>query len=321
MDRQLLIIADKDGHDIAAVQDYTLDLAYGSGENDFELHLDDYELKGDEYIYLDGTGYGGIVDSITYDTNTKKTVYKGRTWHGILQSRIITPPYDEDYYYASGDIDSIVWDLLSEYDLHYLFMPEQFEDSDCEVDKYKFKRYQTVYDGMCDLLSKYGYKPVFKVKMPEVQIALEKINTITSVDSDLMDFQIEKVVNSVNHLICLGKGELKERTVIHLYADDKGNISKQQSIFGKKENIAVYDYPNAETPEDLEKDGRKRLKELNSSGRVDVDLNEIGDWEVGDYVQATETSTGLTVKSRIKKKIIKVKDGYADISFDIGEAE
>ena len=38
-------------------------------------------------------------------------------------------------------------------------------------------------------------------------------------DSDQMNFQISNNERPVNHLICLGKGDLSERMVRHLYMD------------------------------------------------------------------------------------------------------
>ena len=58
----------------------------------------------------------------------------------------------------------------------------------------------------------------------------------------------------INHLICLGLGELKNRTVIHLYADANGVISRTQTQFGSDEVTNVYDYAGAET-ENLIKSG------------------------------------------------------------------
>jgi hypothetical protein len=34
--------------------------------------------------------------------------------------------------------------------------------------------------------------------------------------------------SGVNHLICLGSGELQNRIVVHLYVDADGNISQTQ---------------------------------------------------------------------------------------------
>ena len=61
--------------------------------------------------------------------------------------------------------------------------------------------------------------------------------------------------------MCLGKGELAQRTVIDLYADESGNVSKTQSMFGIDEVERAYDYSSAEDA-DLEQEGIKRLKEL-----------------------------------------------------------
>lgn len=53
-----LIITRPDFTPVFATDDYTLDLAYGNSENNFELTVDDPsapKLTGGEYVYIDGS--------------------------------------------------------------------------------------------------------------------------------------------------------------------------------------------------------------------------------------------------------------------------
>ncbi len=317
MDRNLLIVADADGKDLCAVEDYILDLAYGSGENDFEVSFDGMRLRGKERIYLDGTGYGGIVDSIEYDTNERLPKYKGRTWQGVLNSRIIEPPKNEPYLILEGDITDVLRRLISIVGLSGVFFVAPVSTG--IYVKHQFARYVKCYDALLDLLNSHNLKLVFKMKDRMVNLHIKEAEMITSVDSDLMDFNIEQFKNRVNHLICLGQGELTERTVLHLYADKAGNISERKSIYGIDEIVDVFDYSSAENTDELKKYGIRRLEELLSEGRVDVNVIKQGAWEIGDIVKATEVNTGLVVESKIKKKIIKSENGYTEVTFDVGE--
>ncbi len=318
MERNILIVSDEAGKDLYAIQDYELDLAYGSGENDFELSFEKYTLKGKERIYLDGTGYGGIVDSIEYDTRERLPTYRGRTWQGILNSRIIEPPKNEPYLTVNGEVNTILKTLIQKLNLDGLFVVEDVSTG--LLITHTFARYVKAYDAISEMLFANDLKLLFKVVSGKVQIKAVQMDVITSVDSDLMDFKIEQFKNKPNHLICLGKGELTQRTILHLYADAKGNISKTQTIFGLGEYTDVYDYSSAEDIKELEKYGIRRLLELRDEDKVEADVIKQGEWEVGDTVKATEMNTGLLVESKIRKKIIKSKDGYTDVVFDVGES-
>lgn len=177
----------------------------------------------------------------------------------------------------------------------------------------------------------YGYKAckaIFKYLAPITPGTSESISAAPrhdysqdeEFDSDLVDFQAKKNHNSVNHLICLGKGELQDRTVIHLYADGQGNISQTQTFTGLDEYAAVYDYPNAESVDDLKADGTDKLKELWEPDELSIDFTGDSDsYDIGDVVGAYDNVTRLSVCAEITKKIVKVKNGQITISYEVGE--
>lgn len=83
-------------------------------------------------------------------------------------------------------------------------------------------------------------------------------------DASQLDFAIEKNYHPVNHLICLGSGDLKDRHVIHLFTDENGGIQpysfhdnpyqdadyildkRNQILKEQEEVVEVYDYGNAQ---------------------------------------------------------------------------
>lgn len=90
-----LIYTNREHQDIGVLKNPQLDLAFGRSENNFECKIpysDAYCEKG-SLIYAEGTEYGGIVDSIGIDTRdgVRNVIYSGRTWHGILGSKVILP--------------------------------------------------------------------------------------------------------------------------------------------------------------------------------------------------------------------------------------
>ena len=100
-----LIYADETRKDIGVINSYDLDMAYGKDENDFTCSVDrsDHCCREGFYIYAEGTEYGGIVDSIKVDTENDAITYKGRTWHGVLEKKVICPDPGDDYLVVTGE--------------------------------------------------------------------------------------------------------------------------------------------------------------------------------------------------------------------------
>lgn len=121
-------------------------------------------------------------------------------------------------------------------------------------------------------------------------------------------------------MICLGRGELEDRTVVHLYADESGNISRTQTIIGLDEVAEVLDYPSAESEEELIKSGTERLQELLDSTDISVDCNETEDlYNVGDMVSAYDEATGIAITAEVTKKIVTISNGRTIIQYKVGE--
>ena len=95
--------------DQGVLDNYAFDLSFGASENDFELTLGiNPILESGAMTYIEGTEYGGIVDGRKTTTNGETITYVGRTWHGILNSKIIEPDTGEDYLVVSGDANEVM---------------------------------------------------------------------------------------------------------------------------------------------------------------------------------------------------------------------
>jgi hypothetical protein len=122
----------------------------------------------------------------------------------------------------------------------------------------------------------------------------------------------------INHLICLGSGQLRDRYVLHLYADETGAISTTQTITGLAERVAVYDYGNIEDNADLEKEGREHFKELLSYRQLEIE-SAPDSLKIGDIVTARRGS--VSYSAPIDRIIAKVKNGRLVTECRIKEAE
>lgn len=311
-----------DKEDLGVLQDYTLDLAFGADENDFECKIvkDKHCCEAGYYLYYEGSEYGGIIDSIRVDTANEEITYSGRTWHGILESKVIEP--DGDYLTLSGEANVVLSILIDRMGLSKLFTVPPY-NSGITISSYKMQRYITGYTGIRKMLQAFGGK--LQVSFHEGCVYLSAVPLVDysqdeQFDTDQIDFVIKKNHSPINHVICLGKGELSEREVIHLYADKNGNISTTQSLTGMQEVVEVYDYNNAESSEELMQGGIERIKESWASDEINFNFSANDKtYDVGDVVGAKEYVTGIEVSAEITKKIVSIKDNTTTISYKVGE--
>lgn len=314
----VLIFTDSQHVDAGAIQTFSMDLAFGADEQDFEIAFPSPVLSGGELLYIDGTEYGGIVDAVTQSTETDNVIYAGRTWHGMLAGKIVQPPSGSDYYTLSGDANACIALLLSKVALTDV-LTARSASAGISVN-YQFERFCNAYDGLLKMLA--SADAVLRIERHDgiTELWAEPRVTITDeADSDLMDFAITDSVRVPNHLVCAGEGELQERVVVDLYADSAGNVSQTQTLTGVDEIAVFYNYNNADQAE-LIAEGTKELQSYQLGGGADVQVNSIGDWHVGDKLQVRNNRTGLTVTSTIEKKIVKVKDGMLSVDYEVGNA-
>lgn len=317
-----LIYTDKNKVDIGVLQEYSFDLAFGEDENDFELAVSTANnvCAEDYLVYIENTEYGGIIDAIEVDTASSSMKYKGRTWHGILNSKVIQPNSGQAYYTVSGDANTILGTLITRLSLSSLFKAST-DTSGITISSYNFKRYCYAYDGILDMLATKSAKLHMEYSDGYVVLSAVPAHNYADdeLDSDHISFNIDRTFNPVNHLVCLGQGELASRTVIHLYCDANGNISTTQTFTGLDEYMSVYDYPNVESSDELLAEGKKKLKELNSADEIDVDLDDTYAFDIGDTLKASDVVTGISVTRKVTKKIVKIKKDMVTVNYKIGE--
>lgn len=316
-----LICADENGVPFHAVSDCVLDCAWGSGENDFELTLYDGTVLPDRgLVYVDGTEVGGIVDHMKDELSDGVSVvtYSGRSWHGMLAGKVLQPDSGQDYLKVSGPVNQVLSNLLARIGLADVFKVRA--DSTKTIPTFRFDRYCTAYDGIRRMLAANDLKLMFQEVDGTIWMyAMPVVAHDDTVDSDLVDFSITKDYRRTNHMIGLGKGDLRNRLVVHYYADGSGKVSNTRTFGGRDEIAAVYDYSSAEKDE-LDKQTKKQLQDLQGAGAVDVTVHDGLSLDVGDRVAGCDHVTGLTVTAIVLKKIVKLSGGLLSVSYEVGDA-
>lgn len=307
-----LIYTDARGVDIGVLEAYELDMAFGKDENDFECTVDssDHCCEPGSKIYAEGEEYGGVVDSIAVDTEAEKITYKGRTWHGVLEGKVICPEEGQDYLVLSGEANQVLGQIISLIDAEDIFTAST-ADSGIDIHAYQVPRYVYAYTGIRNMLKAAGGKLHMQWTGSHVELSVLPAMDYSQdeeFDASQTTFSLEQQYNPVNHLICLGQGDLAERAVIHIFCDENGGVqpyanaetpiqdsdyildTSQQVMTGIDEIMETLDYPSAEIvinydpltakPEDWE---------TNCSGyfRRDTEGDAVSykavDWEVIEY--------------------------------------
>ena len=317
-----LIITDSEHVDVRSAVDFTLDCAWGKEENDFELVVSGAStIDAGAYIYVDGSECGGVVDSLKDSLKDGRSTltYGGRTWHGMLANKILEPDKGKDYLTVSGTASTVIGSLISRVGLDGVFDAVDSPTAGAQTIKsYRFDRYTDCYTGLRKMCEANGLKLRLAYASGRVNIWAEPVAHYgDSIDSDLIDFDATRTWRKPNHMIGLGKGELRNRIVSHWYADSKGNVTQTQTFKGLDEIAQVYDYSSAEADE-LAKNTKKKLQDLQSEGEVKVTVHEDSGIvvDVGDTVTARDNLTGITVTASIVKKIVKVSNGVLSVDYE-----
>lgn len=339
-----LIYMNSEMVDQGVLQDFEMDLAFGVNENNFECKIPSNRHCCDAgyYLYIEGTEYGGSIDSIEVISATGEVIYYGRTWHGIIGSKVIMPlmsgeastsdvtikdvdsngvSYVDRYLVISGDANRCIQFVVNRLGLSSLFRASAAISKG--ISNFRFDRFTDGYSGLVKMLKSAGLRLAVEYSDGIVVLsAVPQYNYATDeeFDPELVDMQLKKRINTVNHLVCLGSGEMENRLVIHLFADENGNISQTQTQFGLDEYAAVYDWSSAESDEELLTEGTEHLASLWLPDEMVIKMDDSSDfYHVGDMVGATDNITGLSATSTIRKKIVTIRDGLISISYEVGE--
>lgn len=296
----IVVYADSSMNDIRALRPISLEFAFGSDENDFELVMpySAERLKPFYYVYIDSTEYGGMITDIKNDIENKRLVYHGYTWQGLLEHKILEPNSGSDYLTVSGEINAVIKTLLARIGLSGLMSAES-TSTGLVITNYQFNRYANAYEGLRAMLSSLGRTLAITCTAGKVVVG----STVTKTRSEKAT--TETFAQPVNHLICLGEGELKDRTVLHLYADAKGNVSKTRTFSGVKDRTEIYDYNNADDAKLLE-DGTKKLQELQVFISADLAEIENENYSIDDKITSYDGVTDVSLTVPIEKKIVSI---------------
>lgn len=328
-DPRQLILADQNLRDIKPVMDADIDIAVGADENDYEIGIrreqwDDRYNYGNVF-YIKNTEFGGIIGRKKINTAENTISLFGRTWRGKLGKKIIRPPAGQDYRKVSGELNTVLNELVTEQFNDYFVVSQ--EDTGVVISDYQFDRYCTLLSGITKMLKSVEHRLKIRyIQQERGQPGYVELSAVPIVDyserielsqDSRLNFVFDEMRNGVNHLVCLGKGELQERQVIDLYIQKDGSIGTIPYYTGIDEVAEVYENTSSES-DDLEEKGREKLQGLMNSTSFSMDVESLGiEVEVGDIVGGRDYVTGMYAAKPVAKKIYKVENGKTSIEYEI----
>lgn len=320
----MIVVADANGVDQRALQFSEYDFEIGDDENTFLvtcLRSEWETIYEGSRIYIPNTEYGGIFKKLQTNTKNGTISCGGFTWRGMLQNKIICPPTGEDYATDMGELNSIIRSRVSS------ALPNLFdgstESTGIEV-TYQYNRYVSLYEGLKAMLKSVGYKMRISYDMDTGKVIVDAVPIVDyspeiEYSSDMnANYYMTKEGMGVNHLICLGQGELAERVVVDLYVDENGDISQTQTYFDEDEITQIYDYAGA-SRDDLIQSGTDQLKNIRNHNSFRIDLESTKEVEIGDIVGGRDYTSGMRMTAPITTKIVRWRNGFETTEYKLSD--
>ena len=319
-----VILAKPSGEEVGVMLFTAYDFEIGDFENSFLvtcLRSEWEKIEDGSRIYIPGTEYGGIYRRTESATKLGTIGAGGFTWRGMLQNKILCPPSGADYATDSGELNQIIGARVS------AAFPGLFvgsSESTGVTVSYQYARYVSLYDGLKAMLKSVGYKMQISYDQERCAVVVGAVPIVDYSDeieysSDMnADYEMIRDLTGVNHLICLGQGELKNRVVVHLYVDANGNISQRQTFFGADEIAKIYDYAGASRA-DLIQYGTDQLSQYANETSFKIELDSDKDVGIGDIVGGRDYISGIKMTAPITTKVVTWKEGFETIEYKLSD--
>lgn len=304
-------------------EDATMDFDLG-GENDVEITCTRGQMQMGYWVIAPGTEYCALIEEVEANTNSEEEVWRGNAVRKLLEQYIIQPPSGQDYRTVSGDANEILESVLGGAYGGIFSFSEAL--SEIEISSYQFERYTDALTGFTKMLAaknarlnievmQGGANEPFEIVLSAVPIQDLSEEIEYSQDSKI-NISIEESRRGINHLICLGKGELKDRQVTHLYVQLDGSVSQKQYYKGLKERTAIYDNNNAEDLDELIEGGTEKLQEEMNYKKMSLEVQDM-DLQIGDIVSGRDYNSGLSLQKPVTQKIVKIEKGTLEIEYKV----
>lgn len=312
-----------------------LDMEIGSylssSRNDFELTVP-YSVWNPKFaegsIIYDNNEtneYGGRIQGITSDTANECVTLYGYTWRGLISKKYVVPPSGAAYYQARGDANDFLRAILDDQFDGLIIGANEL----CGVEINRDLRYVNMLEAIEKTLADVGLKLKITFDIQNkcaVCSAAPIVNysNDTELNNDYGYNLVAKAIkNGYNHVICLGQGELTERTVMNLYRLSSGNITQNGSEAIADGNVGInrrtmlYDYSSVESEDELLQGGIDQLNKNQDTNTLEI--SNVENVDIGDIVGAKDRITGIYMQKQVISKVLTGFVDSIDIEYKVGD--
>lgn len=312
-----------------------LDMEIGSylssSRNDFELTVP-YSVWNPKFnegsIVYDNdetSEYGGRIQGITSDTANESVTLYGYTWRGLISKKYVVPPSGQAYYQARGDANDFLRAILDDQFDGLIVGSTEL----CGVEINRDLRYVNMLEAIEKALDDVGLK--LKITFDKRNkcavcsaVPIANYSNDTELNNDYGYNLVAKAIkNGYNHVICLGRGELTERTVINLYRLNNGTVTQDESLAIADGNVGInrrtmlYDYSSVESEEELLQGGIDQLNENQDTNTLEI--SNVENVDISDIVGAKDRITGIYMQKQIISKVLTGFIDNIDIEYKVGD--
>lgn len=320
-----LIHADKNRSEVGVVTEYTqFDAQLHNNcllaDNTFALQLSigawraSKIMRGD-YLYINGSEFGGIVKSVEKNTTTDTIIIKGAVWRALLAARIIQPPSGSAYrVYSNIDANAMIADVVNgEYGGLFIVPDNTIKTLSAQF------RYPTCLEGLSKALKENGLTLSCTYDAQQQRVvaqarAIVDFSDHSDISSDLgigMEVASGRV-DDYNHVIALGSGELEARMIRELWMVD-GVVyqSRPASLSEADVRSFTFDYPNAESEAELIASASDALKEYAATASASIDLSQLQlSLQLDDQITTIDRDLAIAAKKSVAQRILTMtRDG------------
>lgn len=311
-----------------------LDMEIGSylssSRNDFELTVP-YSVWNSKFnegsIVYDNdetSEYGGRIQGITSDTANESVTLYGYTWRGLISKKYVVPPSGQAYYQARGDANDFLRAILDDQFDGLIIGSTEL----CGVEVNRDLRYVNMLEAIEKTLADVGLKLKITFDIQNKRavcsaVPITNYSNDTELNNDYGYNLVAKAIkNGYNHVICLGQGELTERTVINLYRLSNGLVTQDESLAIADGNVGInrrtmlYDYSSVESEDELLQGGIDQLNENQDTNTLEI--SNVENVDIGDIVGAKDRITGIYMQKQIISKVLSGYVDNIDIEYKVG---
>lgn len=314
---------------LQVLQSYSFDavagLATENSDNDFELIVPEESWLAEpiqlwHFLFEENSEWGGRVEGIEHVGSDIKLT--GPTWRGMLARKIVKPPTGEAYKTITEmEANAAIGELIGT--SFGTLVAASLADSGIVVSG-SF-RYDNLLSAIHEMLANYGARLKVIFDGTVVTLSAELVSDLSDTTEMSQDYAVPirssiKHGESYNHVIALGTGVLTARTTVEYYRDDTTEIISATPLpDGIDDRQYVFDYPNAESLAVLQEAAQKSLAEYAPITKVEIDLSEAQNLQLGDIVGGRDQITGLSIKKAITQKILTINSDGEKYQYKVGE--